>query len=152
MTLWRVILVVVALAYGGFGFLFLFNPEEMSSILSIPLGVPSARTDFRAMYGGLEIGVGTFLLACALRREFVRLGLFAAACALIAMATSRTVGLLLDGFAFTQLLIAVVEWILGIASTWGAVVAKPDRDSLPTPLQDPTPDASVVDTTPPGIA
>ena len=49
------------------------------------------------MYGGLEIGVGVFLLICAMRREFVRVGLFASACALVAMATSRTVGLMLDG-------------------------------------------------------
>jgi hypothetical protein len=152
MTLWRIILVVVALSYLGFGFLFLFNPGETSSILSIQFMSPAGRTDFRATYGGLEIGVGAFFLLCAFRREFVRIGLFAAACVLMAMATARSVGMLLDGFAFLQFAIAATEWAGGIAATWGAVVATPDHDSVPTPFQDPTPEDAFVDTDPPAIA
>lgn len=152
MTPWRIILVVVALSYLGFGFLFLFNPSEMASMLSIQFMSDAARTDFRATYGGLEIGVGAFCLLCAFRREFVRIGLFAAACVLMAMATARTVGMLLDGVSFLQFMIAGTEWVGGIAATWGAVVATPERDSVPTPFQDPTPDDEFVDTDPPAIA
>jgi hypothetical protein len=94
------------------------------------------------MYGGLEIGVGAFLLICALRREFVRVGLFASACALVAMATSRTVGLMLDGFSLVQALIAVSEWVGGLAATWGSLMARPEKDTLPPPTEDPTPDVS----------
>ena len=92
------------------------------------------------MYGGLEFGVGVFLLLCALRREFVRIGLFASACALIAMATARTTGMVLDGFDFMQLFIVLSEWMGGAIATWGALMVKPEGDSVPTPLQDPTPD------------
>jgi len=63
------------------------------------------------MYGGLEIGVGAFLLICAMRREFVRVGLLPSACALVAMATSRAVGLSLDGFNFVQALVVATEWL-----------------------------------------
>jgi hypothetical protein len=140
MTLWRLFLVLVALAYMGFGFVFLFNPDAWGAIVSIAFTAPAGRTDFRAMYGGLEFGVGVFLLLCALRREFVRLGLFASACALVGMATARSTGLLLDGFDFVQLLMATIEWVGGGLSTWGALMVRPDRDSVPTPLQDPTPD------------
>lgn len=139
MALWRLILAFIALVYAGFGFIFLFNPDTWSTTLSISFTAPAGRTDFRASYGGLSFGIGIFLMLCALRREFVRIGLFAAACALVAMATSRTTGLLLDGFDFLQAFIAVTEWVGGAVATWGALMVKPDRDSVPTPLQDPTP-------------
>ena len=140
MTLWRLILAVVALSYAAFGFVFLFNPDAWASTVSIGFASPAGRTDFRAMYGGLEFGVGVFLLLCTLRREFVRLGLFASACILVAMATARSTGMLLDGFDFLQLFIVATEWLGGGIATYGALMAKPDRDAVPTPLQDPTPD------------
>jgi hypothetical protein len=140
MVLWRLILAFIALTYTAFGFLFLFNPDAWSSTVSIAFSAPAGRTDFRATYGGLEFGVGVFLLLCALRREFVRLGLFASACALVAMAAARSTGLLLDGLNIFQTLVAATEWIGGGLATWGAVMARPDSDSVPTPLQDPTPD------------
>ena len=103
MTPWRLLLAFIALTYAGFGFMFLFNPDYVGRHASASRSPrPSGRTDFRAMYGGLEFGIGIFLLLCALRREFVRVGLFAGACALVAMATSRSTGLLLDGFDFMQ--------------------------------------------------
>jgi hypothetical protein len=144
MTSWRLLLTLIALIYLAFGFAFLFNPNEMATMLSLRFVADAARTDFRAMYGGLEIGVGAFLLICAMRREFVRIGLFASACALVAMATSRSVGLLLDGVNVVQTLIAISEWVGGAAATWGAVMARPEKDSLPPPTEDPTPDQSPV--------
>ena len=140
MTLWRLILAVIALSYAGFGFAFLFKPDEWGAIVSVAFTTSAGRTDFRAVYGGLEFGVGVFLFLCALRREFVRLGLFASACALVAMATARSTGMLLDGFDVLQFFIVLSEWLGGAIATYGAVVAKPERDAVPTPLQDPTPD------------
>jgi len=141
MTPWRLLLAFIALTYTGFGFVFLFYPSEMAAIVGIAFPTTSPRTDFRAMYGGLEIGIGVFLLICAMRREFVRVGLFASACALVAMATSRSVGLMLDGFNLVQVLVAASEWLGGAAATWGAVMATPERDSVPAPFEDPTPDS-----------
>jgi hypothetical protein len=140
MTLWRLILAVIALSYAGFGFAFLFNPDAWSAAVSITFTGPQGRTDFRAMYGGLEFGVGIFLLLCVFRREFVRIGLFAGACTLVAMATARSTGMLLDGFDLLQFFIVLTEWLGGGIATWGALMAKPERDSVPTPLHDPTPD------------
>lgn len=136
MTLWRVILALMGLCFAGFGFAFIFNPDEMAALARITVTEPAARTDIRAMYGGLEFGVGIFLLLCAMKQAFVRVGLFAAACALIAMATSRTAGLLIDGFAVLQLIIALAEWVGGGLATWGSLVAKPTPGSLPPPVQD----------------
>ena len=126
MTSWRLVLVIVGLSFVGFGALFISNPGEMGALVSLVLVDRTARTDVRATYGGLEFGVGVFLLACAMRRDFVRVGLFASACVLVAMATARFVGLLLDGWwQPLELFIAILEAVFGLVSTWGALVAKP---------------------------
>ena len=140
MALWRLVLAFIALSYAGFGFAFMSNPNEMATLVSIVLPDPGGRTDFRAMYGGFEFGFGVFLLLCAFRREFVRVGLFAGACALVAMATARSMGLVLDGFTFLQFMIALSEWAGGGLALWGALMARPAPDTLPPPLEDPTPD------------
>jgi len=141
MTLWRLILVFIALSYAGFGFAFISNPNEMAAMVSIVLPDAAARTDFRATYGGLEFGLGVFLLLCAFRREFVRVGLFAAACALVGMATSRTMGLVFDGFSFLQFMVVLSEWAGGALAAWGSLMARPAPDTLPPPTEDPTPEA-----------
>ncbi len=126
MTSWRLLLVIIGLCFVGFGAAFIAWPGDMASIVSLALINSTARTDVRATYGGLEFGVGVFFLSCALRRDFVRVGLFAAACVLVAMATARIVGLMLDGFwQPLELLVTVFEAAGGLAATWGALVAKP---------------------------
>lgn len=145
MTLWRLILAMIALSYAGFGFAFLFNPDAWGSTVSVTFTSAAGRTDFRAIYGGLEFGIGIFLLLCALRREFVRLGLFASACTLVAMATARSTGMVLDGFDILQFFIVLTEWLGGGIATYGAIMATPERDAVPTPLQDPTPDEPPAD-------
>ncbi len=148
MTLWRVILAFLGVTFAGVGFAFITNPDQMAAIATLTLSTPAARTDVRAMYGGLEFGIGIFLLICAFRREFVRVGLFAGACALISMATARTVGLMLDGFDILQFMVALSEWMGGGLATWGALAARPEADVLPAPLKDPTPDAPAVPVVP----
>jgi hypothetical protein len=142
MAAWRLVLVIFGLSFLGFGAAFLAYPGDMAAMVSLVLINSSARTDVRAIYGGMELGVGVFLLACALRRDFVRVGLFASACVLVAMATSRFVGLLLDGFwQPAQLFFTLLEASAGFIGTWGALVAKPAGTIAP-PLPAQTPPAS----------
>lgn len=126
MTVWRLVLVIIGMSFIGFGLAFVSYPGDMAAMVSIILVEKSARTDIRAIYGGMELGIGVFFLTCAMRRDFVRIGLFASACVLIGMATSRFVGLLLDGFwQPAQLLFMLIEAAAGFVATWGALVAKP---------------------------
>ena len=56
---------------------------------------PHALTEVRAFYGGLQIGVGLFLLWCFCRRE-ISLGLVLVGLAVGGAAIGRTLGILLD--------------------------------------------------------
>ncbi len=75
----------------------MFFPLFMASIVSIELPTPSAAIDFRATYGGLEIGLAVFFTICALRDSWLRPGLVAQAVSLSGFAFGRIIGLILDG-------------------------------------------------------
>jgi hypothetical protein len=76
---------------------FLLIPKQFGGILEISLPTAMARTDVRATYGGLELGFGIFLLCCAVRREWIRPGLWALALTVGGFATGRLVGFVAEG-------------------------------------------------------
>jgi hypothetical protein len=93
----RVVLAVSGLVFVGFGVAFLFWPAPMTLRVGIPLVTMSGTTDVRAVYGGLEIGFGTFLILCSTARAYVLPGLLGVLCALVGMSVSSAVGIALDG-------------------------------------------------------
>jgi len=72
-----------------------------------------ARTDVRATYGGLELGLGIFLILCTIRRDWTRPGLWALALATGGFATGRIAGLLVE-MTISPLLLAFLLIELGV--------------------------------------
>ncbi|MGH9260816.1 MAG: DUF4345 domain-containing protein [Acidimicrobiales bacterium] len=93
MTPARIVLWLAGLSFIGFGMAFTLWPMPMGRLVEIPLPTPTARIDFAATYGGFELGVGTFLLACARRPAWHEAGLWAAAASLGGFALVRMLGL-----------------------------------------------------------
>ena len=92
-----------------FGLVYLLAPRSMTDSTGFgPLG-PSATTDVRATYGGLQIGLGLFLLWAAAREARVHLALVLQALTLGAVASSRALGILLDGEA-TRVLVGALSF------------------------------------------
>jgi len=56
----------------------------------------TAITDFRATYGGLEIGIAAFLAYCTFPSGMTRVGILSSLCSLIGLAVTRIAGMLLD--------------------------------------------------------
>jgi hypothetical protein len=112
----RVVLIVCALLFAGFGAAFLLFPVRMAAAVDIALPTPTARIDFRATYGGFELGVAAFLLWCAARRERVRVGLLASGWCIVGFPAARVFGIVLDGRPKPVLLIALAgETIAALA-------------------------------------
>ena len=92
----RTIVALNALTFIGIGIAFLISPTEMAAIVDIEGTTNLARNDLRAVYGGIEIGIGALLLsklldgdlAPALRALLVLFG---------AMILSRIFSLAVDG-------------------------------------------------------
>ena len=85
----RAVLLVVGLGFTGFGLAYALLPLPMARLTEIPLPTSTARIDFAAQYGGIQLGLGLFLLACVRWPGWLTLGLWAATLSLCAIAFVR---------------------------------------------------------------
>lgn len=86
------VLALSAVAFIGIGIAFVAFPGYLLEAVGIQATPGTPLTDIRAIYGGLDLGVGLFLLYCLLRSE-LRLGLIAGAIILSCIAGGRIVGI-----------------------------------------------------------
>ena len=117
MKLAKILLLGSAIIFVLVGTAFLFAPRQYAAVLEISAVTPLARTDLRATYGGLELGVGIFLLLCLVRRSWIGPGLSALALATGGFATGRLIGFALErtlnplmlGFLFIEIVVTVLS-------------------------------------------
>ncbi|HSJ95551.1 MAG TPA: DUF4345 family protein [Myxococcota bacterium] len=93
----RLVLAAGALAFAAPGACFLLWPDRFAALLGIAHAGSLARSDVRAVFGGLELGVGVVLAACALRRERRADGLALLLATAGAMLAARLLSLARDG-------------------------------------------------------
>lgn len=113
MLLPRLSLLITALAFGGFGLWLLVQPTALAAV-DLQLPTPTARTEIRGFYGGLELGLAAFFAACAFRPAWHRPGLVAQAAALLGIAAGRTVGLAVEGGSTPIVIFAAIEAVGGL--------------------------------------
>jgi hypothetical protein len=89
-------LTLAAAGFVAFGLALLVAPALLA-IVDLEPPTPTARSDVRAIYGGMELGIGVLLALCARRREWYRVGLVAQGLALGGAAAGRLVSLAADG-------------------------------------------------------
>jgi hypothetical protein len=114
MTFARIVLIIQALALIGLGLAYFVRPMEMTNLSGMLLMAPAAITDVRAYYGGLQIGLGVYLLMALSRVDQARAALTLLVLLYSALALARIGGLWLDGgaqqtFNLSALLIEVVS-------------------------------------------
>lgn len=77
------------------GFASLAAPASLAEQVGWSTG-RAGLTEIRAFYGGLQVGLGVFLVWCTRRRERLMAGLLVAGLAVGGIGAARVVGLLLD--------------------------------------------------------
>lgn len=90
-----VVLALAALMFGGFGALLVSNPELLDHWLDIKAGT-EGRTELRAFFGGMELGLAVFLLACASKPAWRGVGCLAVALLCGGTAAGRVYGFFAD--------------------------------------------------------
>lgn len=88
---------ILAVAVGVYllaGAAFVVAPDALFALLGQPLATGAARVDVRAVYGGLQLGLGGWLAVAARRPASVRAGVGVAGAGL---AAGRGVGIVIDG-------------------------------------------------------
>jgi hypothetical protein len=91
----QLVLLLTGLGFCGFGLAYAFWPGRMAALTDLPLPTPSARGDFMATYGGCQVGLGLFLLACARHAAWLTPGLWAGTAVLAGLGGARGLGILL---------------------------------------------------------
>ena len=80
-----------------FGAIYLLAPASMTDPTGFPTLPPNALTDVRATYGGLQLGLGLFLLWAAADARRIEVALVLQAVLIGAVALSRAIGIAIDG-------------------------------------------------------
>ena len=111
----RVVLVLTGLIYLVFGVFFLVDPEQAATIVCFWLGGPTAFTEVRAFYGGLEIGLAAFLVVCAVVRRFGPAGLLATLLLCGGTAAGRLVGMVVDESRSTVVVVSLAVELIVMA-------------------------------------
>lgn len=96
MNLSRIALITAAAGFAGFGVACLIRPKGMLEAVDIRARSARGATELRAMYGGLEVGLGAFFATAAAKPEWTRPALLAQTLGLGALAASRLGGILRD--------------------------------------------------------
>ncbi|MCK7594383.1 DUF4345 family protein [Pseudomarimonas salicorniae] len=110
----RTLLWVAGLGFVGFGLAFLVAPLRTLAEAGIEIEGALAAVELRAFYGGLELGLGSLLLAAALREEYRRAGLWLCLASYGAIGLTRAAGMWVEGVSTPFLWFAVaVEIGLG---------------------------------------
>ena len=93
----KIVVSVTALVFLGFGVAIFFGPAAVMGTVHVDVSDPMARTEIRAFYGGLEIGIALFLAHCVFIGGRVRAGLVAGTLMLGGVLAARVLGAWIDG-------------------------------------------------------
>jgi Domain of unknown function (DUF4345) len=120
-----VFLNVAAAVTAGFGVIYLVRSRGMAGLVGIELPSRSARADFRAIYGGAQVGIGLFFAACARHSGWELPGLWAVALFAGGFGLARLGSLVVDRAGWNpQWVVAALELVIGAIAGWLAIRAR----------------------------
>jgi Domain of unknown function (DUF4345) len=110
-----VLLVLAGLGFLGFGAWLVVDPAGGLATVHIAATHPAGLIELRGFYGGLELGLGVFLLMCAARPDWRRAGLWLVALGNGGIGLTRVAGIAMTG-VFTPFFGYALVWELGFAA------------------------------------
>ena len=117
------LIALAGLGFLAFGLAFLVSPLPTLAAAGLVLEGPIAATELRAFYGGLELGLGGYLLVCAWQPSQRRAGLWLTLASNGGIGLSRLLGLVLSG-VFTPFFALALAWELGLACLAAVCLAR----------------------------
>lgn len=93
----RIVLLIQIAALTVLGLAYFIRPEEMAGFSGALLMGNAAVTEVRAYYGGLQLGLATYLAMALLRLDLLRPALIMLVSLYSVLALARLAGLWLDG-------------------------------------------------------
>jgi hypothetical protein len=127
----KILLISGALIYFAFGFAFLFVPDIITTMDGIILPDRPAANHIRAVYGGMEIGLGMLLIYFCFAKEGLRTGLIMLAFSIGATALSRLYGIVFDqGGNMSNILSCAAEFAFAVMAAILVFISRPLRKPI----------------------
>ncbi|MRX28157.1 DUF4345 domain-containing protein [Kangiella sp. HZ709] len=119
----KTIIWINALIFVVYGIIFLLIPVESSNwVIDTSPSTTSGLIDMRATYGGLTIAVGIIFYLLASQEATLRLGLISVIVALVSMAVTRFIGIIVDGNPNpTMLIYLVLEIVFAVVGLFAFI-------------------------------
>jgi hypothetical protein len=134
-TLSKIILITGALIYFAFGFMFLINPDMITTMDGIVLPDRPAANHIRAVYGGMEIGLGLLLVYFCFLKDGLKNGLIVLAFSIGVTALSRLYGIVFDqGGDMSNVISFIVEFAFALMAIILFLAEKKSERRLPASL------------------
>jgi uncharacterized protein DUF4345 len=103
----------------GFGVAYFFRSQTMARMVGIELPSVHARADYRAIYGGSQIGLGLFFIWAACHPGWRGAGLAALGLFALGFGIARLLSLALDRAGRdVQWIVGAIETLLGVIAFW----------------------------------
>jgi hypothetical protein len=112
------LLLLAGAGFAAFGMWLVIDPVGGLAAVGISAANPAGVIELRALYGGLELGLGLFLLKCAARPGWRRPGLWAVMLGNGGIGVVRLAAIALTG-VFAPFFAYALAWELGFASLAG---------------------------------
>jgi len=105
---------LAGIGFLGFGLWLIADPAGGLAMVGIAAVNPAGLIELRALYGGLELGLGIYLLLCAARPDWRRAGLWAVLLGNGGIGLTRLAGIASTG-VFVPFFAYALVWELGFA-------------------------------------
>ena len=109
----RIFFAFTALVWLPYGIFCFFQPGYLAQAAGVTATSATGTIELRAMYGGLQAGIGAFALLAALRAELVRSALVASCFLFAGLAVARLLAAITTGELSSYT-------IAGLALEWGS--------------------------------
>jgi hypothetical protein len=93
----RILLGLTGVAFAGYGVYCAYDLDMIVRLTGIAFRAPSAAVESRAMYGGLQTGLGLLFLNSAVNPRMTAYGLVAMVFVMGGLAVGRAIGISTDG-------------------------------------------------------
>ena len=93
----RIFLAAMSIVWLPYGLYCFLDPNALRALAGVTATSPTALTELRAMYGGLQAAIGALTLTATVRPRLERPALIMLASLLPGLASARLLGLVLDG-------------------------------------------------------
>lgn len=92
----RIFLAAMAIVWLPYGLYCFLDPGALRALAGVEASTPTAMTELRAMYGGLQSAVGALALLATVRPRLERAAIIMLAAILLGLAAARLLGVVLD--------------------------------------------------------